>query len=186
LTVDDDIDDEVNNHGDTDSDGDAGINDDIDDDIDGIDRNIDEGRSESDGDDLNDSVNQLEEWPGEVRNDENINAYHGLGCGNKRPHSSTDQWRKPVKVHVTTGAKPKAGDYEVAVQRVLGDAIPLYRGYLSSVTPYPGAMDEMRWAKRSWADSCEDCETWLAPNDEIIKLVSVHADRQPTCHAHLS
>ena len=88
-----------------------------------------------------------------------------LPAGDKRPHSSTvsaPRWRKPVKVHVTTGAKPKAGDYEIAVQKVLGEAIPLYRGYLSLVTPYPGPIDEMRWAKKCWKDSCEECETRMA------------------------
>ena len=52
------------------------------------------------------------------------------------------------------GAKPKAGDYEVAVQKVLGEAIPLYCGYLSTVTLYPGPMKEMRWAKK-------ELERWL-------------------------
>jgi hypothetical protein len=150
----DDDDDIVNNNN----------NDDIHNVMDGIDDNVNEG----------DNLNQLEEWD-QVADDEG-NAAHN--CGDKRPHSSTVsaiKWRKPVKVHATTGVRPKAGDYEVAVQKILAEAIPLYRGYLSTVTPYPGAMLEIRWAKKTWKDSCEDCETWMIPNDEIIKLVCAHA-----------
>jgi len=98
-----------------------------------------------------------------------------FSCGDKRPRSrtsSTYQWREPVKVHATKGTKPKAGDYEVAVQKVLSEAIPRYRGYLSMVTPYPGSMDEIRWAKKSWKDGCDECETWMESNNEIIRLVS--------------
>ena len=80
--------------------------------------------------------------------------------------------RKPVKVHATTGAKPKAGDYEVAVQNILAEAIPRYRGYLSTDTPYPGPMEEMRWAKKSWKEGCDECDIQMAFNGEIIKLVS--------------
>jgi len=140
-------------------------NDDEDDDLDDVD--IDDDIDNNDDDiDNNDDDNTDNITSGSPR------------CGDKRPHSSTvsaPRWRKPVKVHVTTGAKPKAGDYEIAVQKVLGEAIPLYRGYLSLVTPYPGPIDEMRWAKKCWKDSCEECETRMAYNDEIIKLVSVTA-----------
>lgn len=82
------------------------------------------------------------------------------------------QLHKPIKVHTTTGAKPKAGDYEVTVQTILAEAIPFYHGYLSTETPYPGPMEEMRWAKKSWKDSCEECDMQMAFNSEIIKLVS--------------
>jgi hypothetical protein len=94
-------------------------------------------------------------------------------CGDKRPRLSIglDQWHEPVKVHTTTGVKPRAHDYEVAVQKVLNRAILLYRGYLSTDSPYPSMMDEIRWAKKSWKDACEDCETRLGSNTEIIKLV---------------
>ena len=96
-------------------------------------------------------------------------------CGNKcsRSHMGPAvQLHKPIKVHTTTGAKPKAGDYEVTVQTILAEVIPLYRGYLSTETPYPGPMEEMRWAKKSWKDSCEECDMQMAFNSEIIKLVS--------------
>lgn len=101
-------------------------------------------------------------------------GHSSLNYSDKPTYSLTgsDQWRKPVKVHPTTGVKPKAGDYEVVVQKVLGRAIPRYRGYLSTYTPYPSAMEEIRWAKKSWKDGCEDCDVQVAPNSEIIKLVS--------------
>ena len=53
---------------------------------------------------------------------------------------------------MTTGAKPKAGDYEVAVQNILTIAISFYCGYLSGEDPYPGSITEMRWAKKAWRD----------------------------------
>jgi hypothetical protein len=118
-------------------------------------------------------------------------------CGDKPPHSLTgsDQWRKLVKVHRTTGVKPRAGDYEVAVKKVLGRAIPRYRGYLSTYSPYPSTMEEIRWAKKSWNDACEDCEVQVAPNNEIIKLVSdsdlvyvtlcTHLSQITSCSSHL-
>lgn len=82
------------------------------------------------------------------------------------------QLHKPIKVHATMGAKPKAGDYKVAVQTVLAEVIPLYCGFLSTETPYPGPMEEIRWAKKSWKDSCKECDVQMAFNSEIIKLVS--------------
>ena len=42
---------------------------------------------------------------------------------------------------MSTGMKPKAGDYEIAVKKVLSEAIPRYRGYLSMSAPYPGPME---------------------------------------------
>ena len=81
------------------------------------------------------------------------------------------QWHEPVKICATTGRKPKAGNYELAVQKVLTETISLYRGYLSTGTPYPSPMDEMRWAKKSWQDACKECETQIRFNHEIIKLV---------------
>jgi len=180
LTVDDDIEDEDNNYDDIDHD--------IDDDI--INSDADDIHNDMEGDPNGaDSVfvNQVEEWEEAVNNDDD-STFSSPGCGDKRPHSSTVSarwWRKPVKVHITTGVKPKAGDYKVAVQKVLGEAIPLYHSYLSMVNPYPGPMEEMRWAKKSWRDGCEECETQMAPNDEIIKLVSAHANCQLTRHTHL-
>jgi hypothetical protein len=169
LTIGEDIEDEDDDDDDIDLDND---DEDVHNDIDGINHNVDESHG-PDGDDLNIFVNQLEEWE-EAADSEDNSTSGSPSCGDKRPRSSTVParlWRKPIKVHVTTGAKPKAGDYEVAVQKVLGEAIPLYCGYLSVVTPYPGPMEEMRWAKRSWKDGCEECETRMAPNDKIIKLV---------------
>jgi hypothetical protein len=169
LTIGEDIEDEDDDDDNIDLDND---DEDVHNDIDGINHNVDESHG-PDGDDLNIFVNQLEEWE-EAADGEDNSTSGSPSCGDKRPRSSTVParlWRKPIKVYVTTGAKPKAGDYEVAVQKVLGEAIPLYRGYLSVVTPYPGPMEEMRWAKRSWKDGCEECETRMAPNDEIIKLV---------------
>jgi hypothetical protein len=154
-------------------------NDDIADNNDDDIHNVDKGHGPDDND-MNIFINQLEEWE-EATNDEDNSTSGSPSCGDKRPHSSTvpaHVWHKPIKVHVTTGMKPKAGDYEVAVQKVLSEAITLYRGYLSMVTPYPGPMEELRWAKRSWKDGCEECETQIAPNDKIIKLVSAHANCQ--------
>jgi hypothetical protein len=94
--------------------------------------------------------------------------------GEKRPHSPAGdehRWRQPVKVHTTTGAKPKAGDYEVAVQNILTIAIGIYRGYLSKADPYPGSVTEMRWAKKAWRDGCDECGAHIHHNGEIIKLV---------------
>ena len=185
MTTTDDIEDDDDDDDDDDIEDDI-VNDDDDDihsNIGSINRNVDEGN----GPDVNIFVNQLEEWE-EAADVEDNSSSGSPRCGDKRPHSSTvpaRQWRKPVKVHVTTGAKPKAGDYEVAVQKVLGEAIPLYRGYLSVVNPYPGLMEEMRWAKRSWKDGCEECETRMQPNDEIIKLVSARANCQITFRTQL-
>ena len=157
---------------DNDSDGDDDIED-ININMDGIDNHSDESPG-SDGNNRNDLRNQLEEW--EEDQDDNDDTTSAR-CGDKCPHLSTvHSWRKPVKVHVTMGAKPKAGDYEIAVKKVLNEAIPLYRGHLSMVTPYPGLTEEMRWAKKSWKDACEECQTRMAPNDEIIRLVSVRAN----------
>jgi len=83
------------------------------------------------------------------------------------------------------GARPKARDYEVAVQKVLAEAIPLYRSYLSEDTPYPGPMEEIRWAKKSWRDACEECETWMASNDKIVKLVGVRSYCLPCLSAYV-
>jgi hypothetical protein len=105
----------------------------------------------------------------------NLSRSPSPSAGEKRSHSPSGaeyQWRKPVKVHATTGAKPKAGDYEVAVQKILGEAIALFRGYLSNNTPYPNTMEELRWAKKSWKDSCGECEARILYNPELIKLVS--------------
>jgi hypothetical protein len=111
-------------------------------------------------------------WDG--NQDDGYNAA-SPSCGEKRSHShvtSAGPLRKPVKVHATTGSKPKAGDYEVAVQNIIAEAICHYRGYLSTETPYPGPMEEMRWAKKSWKDGCDECDIQMAFNSEIIKLVS--------------
>ncbi len=130
---------------------------------------------------------QVDEW--EEREDDEGNTM-SPSCGDKCPHSHTGsgggpsyKWCKPVKVYATTGAKPKAGNYEVVVQKVLNEAIPLYCSYLSMVNPYPEPMDKIRWVKKSWRDACEQCETHMAPNNKIIKLVSVNC--QPTHSAHL-
>jgi hypothetical protein len=72
------------------------------------------------------------------------------------------------------GTKPKAGDYEVAMQNILTVAICIYRGYLCTETPYPGAMVEIRWAKKAWMIGCEDCEARISYNSEIIKPVLFH------------
>jgi len=171
----DDNDDFVNDGDDNDDDIVNNDDDDIQNDMDGIDDSVNEG------DNLNTVVNQLEEWDQVADNEGNTTH----NCGNKRPHSSTVsaiKWCKSIKVHATTGARPKAGNYEVVVQKILHEAIPLYRGYLSTINPFPGAMVEMRWANKSWKGGCEECGTRTAPNDEIIKLVSAHA----ACHVSRS
>jgi hypothetical protein len=96
--------------------------------------------------------------------------------GNKCPHSpmgTQGNWRLPIKVHVMTGAKPKAGDYEVAIQNILSVAICIYCGYLCTETPFPGLMVEVRWTKRAWLEGCEECEARIQFNSEIIKLVHI-------------
>jgi hypothetical protein len=104
--------------------------------------------------------------------------------GDKRSHSpegAEHQWRQPVKVHATTGAKPKAGDYEVAVQNILAIAIGIYRGYLSKEDPYPGSVTEMRWAKKAWRDGCDECGARIYHNGEIIKLVCFNTFETNRC-----
>jgi Domain of unknown function (DUF6532) len=100
---------------------------------------------------------------------------HGSGVGAKRSHYTTSadsEWRQPVKIHATrAGAKPKAGDYEAAVQNILSSTISIYHGYLCTVTPYPDPMEEIRWAKRAWKAECEECEAKILNNGEIIALV---------------
>jgi Domain of unknown function (DUF6532) len=167
LVANDNVDNDIDNN-------DGDIDDYNDDDIDNDD--IDNNSDEDNGNNTNnvDNLNDFGEEP-EDPNDEDDSA--SPSCGDKRRHSHTgltSQWRNPVKVNITgtTGVRPKARDYEAAVQQVLAEAIPLFRGYLCSVTPYPGPMDETRWAKKSWKDACEKCGTLMAPNDEIIKLVS--------------
>ena len=99
-------------------------------------------------------------------------------CGDKRPRSPTDsdsvvRWRKPIKAHPTAmGLKPRARDYEPAVIHILGEAIPLYRCYLSTDTPYPVPMDEIKWAKSGWQFGCEECETKIGFNDEMMRSSS--------------
>ena len=178
--VDNDSDDNVDNNG-----GDDIINNDDDrvvDNIDGTDDIIDED-SGPNVDNLNDFGNQLEELEDQDIEDDSTSP----SCGDKRRHSRAGpahQWREPVKVQATTGAKPRASDYEVAVRKVLHEAIPLYRGYLSTVTPFPGPMDEIRWAKKSWSNGCEECDILMASNDEIIKLVRVSWTQLPTNAPH--
>ena len=81
-------------------------------------------------------------------------------CSDKRSHkdlAAYSQWCEPVKIHATTSRKPKAGDYKLAAQKVLTEAISLYRGYFSMGTPYSSPMDKMSWAKKSWQDACKEC-----------------------------
>ena len=181
MPTDDDIEDDQNNN-----------NDNIDnDDVDDISNEDEEDEDNKDEDEDEDDIDS---------NDGNSNGFGDLldedegdqdaeddstspSCGDKCPRSNTgsaNRWREPIKIHTTKGAKPKAGDYEVAVQKVLSEAIPRYRGYLSTITPYPGPMEEMRWAKKSWKDACDECETWMALNDEITKLVSACWQQPPT------
>jgi hypothetical protein len=97
-------------------------------------------------------------------------------CGDKHPRSLTDSdqlrsVRQPVKLHVTTGTKPKAGDYEVAVKAIIMEANTLYRGHLSVKTPYPTLVEEADWAASSWDYGCKKCHTQMACNDELIGMV---------------
>ena len=101
----------------------------------------------------------------------------GPDVGDICPHSpagSESDWQNPVKIHATRGSKPKAGDYEVAVQNVLSSAIGIYRGYLSTVNPYPDPREEVRWALRAWKAGCEECDSRILSNREIIKLICTY------------
>jgi hypothetical protein len=144
LTISDDIGNEINTFDNVDW---HGINNDI---------------TNSDNDNVNkdcpngaDSVfvNQVEEWEEAIDNkDDSISD--SLCYGNKHPHLSTlavsaYQWCKPVKVYIITGEKPKAGDYEVTIQKVLSEMISLYCGYLSMVNLYPGPIEQIKWVKKS-------------------------------------
>ena len=113
----------------------------------------------------NDFENQLEEQEDQDNKDNGVSS----NVGDKWHYS---QLCKPVKVYATTGTRSKAHNYEVPVQKVLYKAITLYCGYLSTVTLYPGLMNEIRWVKKSWKDACEKCEILMAPNNKIIKLVN--------------
>jgi hypothetical protein len=100
---------------------------------------------------------------------------HSSGVGAKHSHSTTStnsEWCWSVKIHATRrGVKPKAGDYEVAVQNILSSTISIYHGYLSMITPYPDPMKEIRWAERAWKAGCEECKVKILYNGEIIALV---------------
>jgi hypothetical protein len=173
IDNDDDIDNN-NNDDDIDNDNDVGSN--INNDTEDPGSNID--NLDAFGNEHYELKDPNDEYPNDEDPDEDLNGegnLASLGCGDKRRHSHTgltSQWRDPVKINLTTGVRPKARDYEAAVQTVLAEAIPLYHRFLSLVTPYPASMDELRWAKKSWKDACEKCETLMAPNNEIIKMVS--------------
>jgi hypothetical protein len=192
LDDNDDVDNDIDNDDDIDNNND----DDIDNDNDvGSNVNNDAEDPGSNVDNLDAFGNELEdpndEYPNDEDPDEDLNGEDNLaspGCGDKRRHSHTgltSQWRNPVKINLTTGVRPKARDYEAAVQTVLAEAIPLYRGFLSLVTPYPASMDELRWAKKSWKDACEKCETLMTPNNEIIKMVSAGCCRLSAANQHV-
>jgi hypothetical protein len=77
-----------------------------------------------------------------------------------------------VKLYKSKG-KPKAGDYEPHVQALLKLAIFLFRGRLSTVTPFPDPVVAMGWAKDCWEEGCKMCENTSIPyNSEVLKLVS--------------
>lgn len=75
-----------------------------------------------------------------------------------------------------TGSKPNAGNYKVVAQKILDEAIALYCGYLSTVMLYPGSMDEIRWANKSWKGGCDKCETEMKANDKITRMIHAHAN----------
>lgn len=110
----------------------------------------------------------------EEYNNNNVAARSSPSCGDKRPRSPTglDQLRQPVKLYVTTSARPKVGDYELAVKAILAEANILYRGHLSMRTPYPTSLEEATWAANSWEWGCKKCKTKMAYNNDMIAMVS--------------
>lgn len=100
--------------------------------------------------------------------------------GNKRYRSHDDDEedgsnkppRKAVKIQPSQG-KPKAADYEPSVRTIFGVAWPLYRGRLAIDDGMPDAMLELTWAKAAWNDACKKCDTFIAYNAEILKMVSL-------------
>ena len=96
--------------------------------------------------------------------------------GQKRPRSPMiipdGTTRKAIKVKEGKG-KPKADDWEPAVQDVIPEAILLYENKLVSETPYPDHMQEMVWAKAAWQDGCRECEVKIHHNSKLLKIVCV-------------
>jgi hypothetical protein len=104
----------------------------------------------------------------------NVVARSSPSCGDKRSRSPTgsDQVRQPLKLYVTTGARPKVGDYELAVKAIIAEANILYRGHLSRRTPYPTSLEEATWAANSWEWGCKKCKTKMTYNNDMITMVS--------------
>ncbi|KII82960.1 hypothetical protein PLICRDRAFT_180857 [Plicaturopsis crispa FD-325 SS-3] len=95
--------------------------------------------------------------------------------GNKRRRSPTPPpTRQAITIQESKG-RPKAGDYETAVRHVLSTAIAIYRCRLTSENPYPDGILEVTWAKAAWKEACEMCDTSLASNMELIKLITCRA-----------
>ncbi|KAI0349105.1 hypothetical protein OH77DRAFT_1415542 [Trametes cingulata] len=68
--------------------------------------------------------------------------------------------------------KPKASDYDSAVQEVLALAVQYYKGRLSSEDAFPSKMAELRWAKHAWTKARVELDVDLQYNGELIKMIT--------------
>lgn len=142
-----------------------------------------------DGDDNNEDDNNEDDDNTNDENEDNSGPagdYNGTAddandpatvvIGNKRPRSpnalaaASQPLKKAVKLYASVN-KPKAGDYHATARSLLKVAIRLFRGKLSTETPWVNGMLGMTWAKSSWMEGCKMYDSWTAYNTELVKLV---------------
>ena len=78
--------------------------------------------------------------------------------------------RKLIKVQEGKG-KPKAEDWEPAVQDVIPGGFFSYKNKLVSETPNPNHMQRIVWEKAAWQDGCRKSEVKIYHNGELLKIV---------------
>ena len=69
-------------------------------------------------------------------------------------------------------SRPKAGDYDGPIRRILDTAIHFYHALLLTEIPFPGLHVEVQWAKSAWDLSCEFYGSDATHNPTILKLAS--------------
>lgn len=91
---------------------------------------------------------------------------------------------KAIKLHNGDG-RPKASDWEPQVKAILALAISLFRGKLNNEDCFVAPLQAMVWAKVSWTEACDMCETWIAYNPELLKLVCCLCSHCSSSNDHL-
>jgi hypothetical protein len=73
----------------------------------------------------------------------------------------------------STRRRPKAADYEAAEKTLIAKAIELYRIKVVSEDAFPNSLLRLTWARIVWEQACQEYQTDIEPDDNIIKLVSL-------------